>query len=90
MDHYLPAEPFAHQVFLLLAQGIALEAFAASIGAHPDWVQRLLLGEITRLPLLPVVGFCRAMSIMPEDVWPPDVAARAFSDWPPDTFDPES
>jgi len=88
MQRSLPAEPFAQEVFLLLARShIALPAFADSIGVHPRWLERLLAGEITELPLLTVVGLCKALRVMPEDVWPPDVAARAFAGWPVNTFD---
>lgn len=88
MERSLPAEPFTHEVFLLLAQGdVDLPSFADSIGVHPRWLQRVLAGEITELPLLTVVGLCKALRVMPEDVWPPDVAARAFAGWPPTTFD---
>ncbi len=88
MQRSLPAEPFAQEVFLLLARNdIALPMFAASIGVHPRWLERLLAGEITELPLLTVVGLCKALRVMPEDVWPPDAAARAFAGWPVNTFD---
>ena len=88
MERSLPAEPFAQEVFLLLAQtGIAMADFASSIGVHPRWLQQVLAGGISELPLLTVVGLCKALQIMPEDVWPPDVAARAFTGWPVNTFD---
>jgi hypothetical protein len=88
MDRSLPAEPFAHEVILLLAQGrIDLASFASSLGVHPRWLQQILAGEITELPLLTVVGLCKAMRVMPEDVWPPEAAARAFAGWPANTFD---
>ena len=88
MERSLPAQPFAQEVFLLLVQtGIAPFDFASSIGVHPRWLQQVLAGEITELPLLTVVGLCRALRVMPEDVWPPDVAARAFAGWPVNTFD---
>ena len=88
MERSLPAQPFAQEVFLLLAQtGIDIADFASSIGVHPRWLQQVLAGEITELPLLTVVGLCKALRVMPEDVWPPDVAARAFAGWPVNTFD---
>jgi len=88
MERSLPAEPFAQEVFLLMAQtGIPLEAMASSLGVHPRWLRRVLAGEITELPLLTVVGLCKAMRVMPEDVWPPEAAARAFAGWPVRTFD---
>ncbi len=88
MERSLPAEPFAQEVVLLLAHtGIALADFASSISVHPRWLQQVLAGEITELPLLTVVGLCKALRVMPEDVWPPDVAARAFAGWPVNTFD---
>jgi DNA-binding Xre family transcriptional regulator len=88
MERSLPAEPFAQEVFLLLVQtGIAAADFASSIGVHPRWLEQVLAGEITELPLLTVVGLCKALRVMPEDVWPPDVAARAFAGWPVNTFD---
>ena len=88
MERALSAQPFAHEVFLLLAQsGISVADFASSIGVHPRWLQQVLAGEITEFPLLTVVGLCKALRVMPEDVWPPDVAARAFAGWPVDTFD---
>ena len=88
MERSLPAEPFAQEVFLLLVQtGIEVADFASSIGVHPRWLQEVLAGEITELPLLTVVGLCKALRVMPEDVWPPDVAARAFAGWPVNTFD---
>ena len=90
MERSLPAQPFAQEVFLLLAQtGIDMADFASSIGVHPRWLQQVLAGEITELPLLTVVGLCKAMRVMPEDVWPPDAAARAFAGWPVNTFDVE-
>ena len=62
MERSLPAEPFTHEVFLLLAQGdVDLPSFADSIGVHPRWLQRVLAGEITELPLLTVVGLCKAL-----------------------------
>lgn len=88
MQRSLPAEPFAQEVFLLLAgSDVALPAFADSIGVHPRWLERLLAGDVTELPLLTVVGLCKALRVMPEDVWTPDVAARAFAGWPVNTFD---
>lgn len=88
MERSLPAEPFAHEVLVLLAQGrIDLADFAASIGVHPRWLERVLTGDVTELTLITVVGICKAMRLMPEDVWPPDVAARAFTGWPLNTFD---
>lgn len=88
MERSLPAEPFAQEVFLLLVQtGIGVADFASSIGVHPRWLQQVLAGEITELELLTVVGLCKALRVMPEDVWPPDVAARAFAGWPVNTFD---
>jgi DNA-binding Xre family transcriptional regulator len=88
VERALPAQPFAHEVFILLAQsGIDLADFASSIGVHPRWLQQVLAGEITELSLLTVVGLCKALRVMPEDVWPPDVAARAFAGWPVNTFD---
>lgn len=90
MERALPAQPFAHEVFLLLAHtGIGVADFASSIGVHPRWLEQVLAGEITELPLLTVVGLCKALRVMPEDVWPPDVAARAFAGWPVNTFDVE-
>jgi DNA-binding Xre family transcriptional regulator len=89
VELFLPAEPFAHHVLMLLAQGVTLSAFADSIGVHPRWLERLLAGKITELPLVTVVGICKAMRVMPEDVCPPDDAARAFAGWPVNTFDPD-
>jgi DNA-binding Xre family transcriptional regulator len=90
VERSLPAEPFAQEVFLLLAQtGVDLDRLASSLRVHPDWLRRILAGEITELPLLTVVGLCRAMRVMPEDIWPPDAAARAFAGWPVNTFDPD-
>lgn len=90
MERSLPAQPFAQEVLLLLAQtGIEMADFASSIGVHPRWLQQVLAGEITEFPLLTVVGLCKAMRVMPEDVWPPDAAARAFFGWPVNTFDVE-
>lgn len=88
MERSLPAEPFAHDVLVLLAQtGIDVAEFASSIGVHPRWLRKVLDGRITELPLLTVVGLCKALRVMPEDVWPPDVAAWAFAGWPVNTFD---
>jgi DNA-binding Xre family transcriptional regulator len=88
VERALSAQPFAHEVFILLAQsGIDLADFASSVGVHPRWLQQVLAGEITELPLLTIVGLCKALRVMPEDVWPPDVAARAFAGWPVNTFD---
>lgn len=90
MERSLPAEPFAHEVLVLLAQtGIDLGDFASSIGVHPRWLAELLGGRITDLALLTVVGLCKALRIMPEDVWPPEAAAPAFAGWPTNTFDPD-
>jgi hypothetical protein len=90
MEQSLPAEPFAHEVLLLLAQtGADLAEFASSIGVHPRWLRKVLDGRITELPLLTVVGLCKALRIMPEDVWPSDAAARAFVGWPTNAFDPD-
>ncbi len=90
MERSLPAQPFAQEVSLLLAQtGIDMADFASSIGVQPRWLQQVLAGEITEFSLLTVVGLCKAMRVMPEDVWPPDVAARAFAGWPVNTFDVE-
>ena len=87
MQLSVPAEPFAHYVFLLLAQGVDARALADSINVTPRWLERVLAGETTELPLLTVVGICNAMRILPDDVWSPAVAAHAFGDWPTNTFD---
>jgi DNA-binding Xre family transcriptional regulator len=90
MERSLPAEPFAQEVLLLLAQsGIDLADFASSIGVHPRWLHKVLDGRITEFHLLTVVGLCRALRIMPEDVWSREAAARAFAGWPTNTFDPD-
>jgi hypothetical protein len=61
-------------------------AFADSIGVHPDWLTKVLAGEITKLPLLTVVAICRHLRLMPEDIWDPAEVASAFSNWPARAF----
>lgn len=87
MEQSLPAEPFAHHVFLLLAQGVELAPYAASIGVHPRWLEQVLAGEVAELPLPAVVGICNAMRVLPDDIWSPQAATNAFRDWPANTFD---
>lgn len=80
MDTHLPADQFAQEVRTLIAQGgVILEALAHSIGVHPTWLRKVVTGEITDLTLLTVVGICRRLRLMPEDIWDPDIVARAFS-----------
>lgn len=84
---FLPADAFGHQVLMVLAESrMTLPAFADSIGVHPDWLTKVLAGEITKLPLLTVVGICRRLRLMPEDIWDPAEVARAFSSWPGGAF----
>lgn len=90
MDYSLPADRLAAELLVILTQGdITLAALADSLGAQPDWLQRVLSGEISELPLLTVVGICRRLRIMPEDIWDPAEVAAAFQDFPPNTFDPD-
>jgi len=63
-----------------------LATFADSIGVTPRWLARVLAGEITELPLLTVVGICRRLRLMPEDIWEPGLAASAFATWPGRAF----
>lgn len=84
---YLPAEAFAHQVLLVLAESdMTLPAFADSIGVHAEWLTKVLAGEIGQLPLLTIAGICRRLQLMPEDIWDPGMVAEAFSAWPGRTF----
>lgn len=60
---------------------MTLRAFADSIDVRPEWLTKVLAGEITELPLLTVVGICRRLQLMPEDIWDPGLVATAFSNW---------
>jgi DNA-binding Xre family transcriptional regulator len=87
---YLPAEPLARELLVLLSRGdLTVNELAHSLLVHPAWLHKVLMGEITELPLLTVVGICRQLRIMPEDVWGPGQAADAFEGFPANTFDPE-
>jgi hypothetical protein len=84
---YLPADAFAHQVLLVLAETkMTLPAFADSIDVQPHWLIRVLAGEIIELPLLTVLGICRRLRLMPEDIWDPGLVAHTFSGWPGRAF----
>lgn len=84
----LPAEDFPREMLVVLTQGdITMPQLADSLGVHPRWLGRVLAGEITELPLLTVVGLCRRLRIMPEDILDPGLATQAFADSAPDTFD---
>ena len=81
-EHTLPAETFAHDVLAALAQGtMTMADFAYSIDVTPAWLERVLTGEITELPVLTVLGICRKLKVMPEDIWDPELVARAFSEF---------
>jgi DNA-binding Xre family transcriptional regulator len=87
---YLPAEPLARELLMVLSQGdLTLDELADSLLVHPAWLHRVLAGDITELSLLTVVAICRRLRIMPEDVWAPGQAAEAFQGFPPNTFDPD-
>ena len=90
-EQSLPASTFAHEVLALLAQGdLTLTAFADSIDVTPAWLERVVAGEITELPLLTVLGICRKLRLLPEDIWDGETVARAFADFPGAAFlDPE-
>jgi len=90
MDTHLPAEPFASDVRAIVAKGgTRLDDLAVSIGVHPQWLRKIMRGEITELPLLTVAVICRRLRLMPEDIWEPGLVARAFRDFPPSAFDPD-
>lgn len=90
MDHHLPADRFAQEIRSLLARtDMSLDALADSIDVHPRWLRRVMTGEITELTLLTVVGICRRLRVMPEDIWDPGLVARAFAGFPATTFDPD-
>lgn len=75
---------------MILSQGdITLAALADSLLVHPDWLQKVLAGEITELTLLTVVGICRQLRIMPEDIWDSGQVADGFRGFPSNTFDPD-
>ncbi len=90
-EQSLPAATFAHEVLALLAQGdLTLTAFAHSIDVTPAWLERVVAGEITELPLLTVLGICRKLRLLPDDIWDGETVARAFADFPGAAFlDPE-
>ncbi len=90
MERNLPADRLAHELLMILAQGeVTVTELADSLRVHPNWLRRLLAGEIRELPLLTVVGICRELRVMPEDIWDPGEAAEAFRDFPASTFDPD-
>ena len=90
MDKSLPADRLAQEILMVLAQGeVTVADLADSLRVHPDWLHRLLVGEIRELSLLTVVGICRELRVMPEDIWDPGDAAEAFRDFPGNTFDPD-
>jgi len=90
-EQSLPASTFAHEVLALLVQGdLTLSAFADSIDVTPAWLERVLAGEITELPLLAVLGICRKLRLLPDDIWDGETVARAFADFPGAAFlDPD-
>ena len=76
----LPAATFAHEVLALLAQG----------DLTPAWLERVVAGEITELPLLTVLGICRKLRLLPDDIWDGETVARVFADSPGAAFlDPD-
>lgn len=90
MDTHLPAEQLAQEIRTVVAQGgITVEDLATSMGVHPQWLLRLMTGEVTELTLLTVVGICRRLRLMPEDIWEPGLVAQVFRAFPSNTFDPE-
>ncbi len=87
LERSLPAEAFAHEVLAVLVQGdLTLRAFAFSIDVTPAWLERVLAGEITELPLLTVLGICRRLRLLPEDIWDRELVARAFAEFPGAAF----
>lgn len=89
MDKYLPADQMAQEIRTLAARGLSVDELAASMGVHRDWLRRVMTGEVTELTLLTVVGICRRLRLMPEDIWDAGLVARAFFGFPSDTFDPD-
>lgn len=86
-EHTLPAETFAHEVLAVLARGdMTLADFAFSIDATPAWLEKVLTGEISELPLLTVVGICRKLKLLPEDIWDSGTVAQVFADFPGTIF----
>lgn len=83
----LPAEAFGHEVLAVLVQGdISLAAFARSIDVTPAWLERVLAGQITELPLLTVLGICRKLRLLPDDIWDAETVAGAFANFPGGAF----
>ena len=90
MDKHLPASRLAQELLLLLAQGdMTLCALARSLRVDTAWLHDVVSGKIARLSLPTVIGICRQLSVMTEDVWEPGQAAEAFRDYPAGTFDAE-
>ena len=87
MEDRLPADRLAQEMLLILSQGdITVSALAVTIRVHPDWLRKLLVGEIAELDLLTVVGICRELRVMPEDIWDAAQAAHAFREFTADAF----
>ena len=86
-EHTLPADTFAREVLALLAQGdMTLTDFAHSIDVTPAWLERVVAGEITELQVLTVLGICRKLRLLPDDIWDRETVARAFADFPGAAF----
>lgn len=89
-EHQLPAEPFAEAVRSAMSGGdLTLEALADSLAVHPGWLGKVLAGEVTELSLLTVVGICRRLRVMPEQIWDAEEVAWAFHGFGPGAFDPD-
>jgi DNA-binding Xre family transcriptional regulator len=83
----LHAETFAREILALLAQGdITLADVAHSIDVTPAWLERVVAGEIIELQLLTVLGICRKLRLMPDDIWDAATVAEAFADFPGAAF----
>lgn len=83
----LPTDIFAQEVLALLAHsGLSLAAFARSIEVTPAWLERVVAGEITELPLLTALGICRKLRLLPEDIWDAETVAHAFAEFPATAF----
>jgi len=88
LDSHLPADRFAQEARALVAAGaISVHDLARSIGVEPQWLRRVMTGEVTRLTLSRVIGICRRLCLMPEDIWDSGAVAAAFAGFPSDTFD---
>ena len=78
-EHTLPGETFADDVLAVWPRDDDAGRLRYSIDVTPAWLEQVLAGEITELPVLTVLGICRKLKVMPEDMWDPELVARAFS-----------